>query len=546
MPGYTAIVTLLCDRVLFRPRDPRCGRARRIPNVPVPAAAGNPERVDGSRPLTSRPQQTSGHRRDDQQREVDLLIAGAGPAGMTAALVASLQGLTVLICEKSDQVGGTGSTSAGTLWIPGNHQSRNAGFDDSAEQARSVSGRADRQRRRPRAAHRVSQNRAGRDRLAGAQQRREVPAVRTASGLSQQHERRGGRRPRDHSAAVRRTPAGRRFRPAAPADPRIHAVRRHDDRQGRYPAAARPLQVARQFQLRGKADGALSRRPAALPARHAADDGQCADRAAVLQPEKRGVEILFNAPIAAVDYQNGRVAGATINAADGEIHVKAQRASCSPPAAMGTTRAIATPSWRIRCPRIRWRANSTRATASPSANSSARASRRKNIAAAGYGRRLRHHAGGRQQGPLSAPVARPRQAGPDRGECARRTLCQRSRLVSRLCRGNVRRQRPRAVDSLLPDLRRGLHQKIRAGRGLSRRRQPAALAEIGISQARRHAGQPCRPNSASTRRGCAGRWSATTALRRPASMPTSARARPSSTASTATMRTSPIPASGRS
>jgi succinate dehydrogenase/fumarate reductase flavoprotein subunit len=67
--------------------------------------------------------------------EVDLLIAGAGPAGMTAALVASLEGLDVLLCEKSDQVGGTGSTSAGTLWIPGNSQSRVAGFSDSAAQA---------------------------------------------------------------------------------------------------------------------------------------------------------------------------------------------------------------------------------------------------------------------------------------------------------------------------------------------------------------------------------------------------------------------------
>jgi succinate dehydrogenase/fumarate reductase flavoprotein subunit len=71
----------------------------------------------------------------DAPSEVDLLIAGAGPAGMTAALVASLEGLDVLLCEKSDQVGGTGSTSAGTLWIPGNSQSRAAGFDDSAEQA---------------------------------------------------------------------------------------------------------------------------------------------------------------------------------------------------------------------------------------------------------------------------------------------------------------------------------------------------------------------------------------------------------------------------
>ncbi len=69
------------------------------------------------------------------ERDVDLLIAGAGPAGMTAALVASLEGLDVLLCEKSDQVGGTGATSAGTLWIPGNRQSRAAGFSDSAEAA---------------------------------------------------------------------------------------------------------------------------------------------------------------------------------------------------------------------------------------------------------------------------------------------------------------------------------------------------------------------------------------------------------------------------
>jgi len=69
------------------------------------------------------------------EREVDLLVVGAGPAGMAAALIASLEGLEVLVAEKSDYVGGTGATSAGTLWIPGNHQSRDAGYADSAEQA---------------------------------------------------------------------------------------------------------------------------------------------------------------------------------------------------------------------------------------------------------------------------------------------------------------------------------------------------------------------------------------------------------------------------
>ena len=68
-------------------------------------------------------------------RDVDLVVVGAGPAGMTAALVASLDGLDVLLCEKSDHVGGTGATSAGTLWIPGNTQNKAAGYNDTAEQA---------------------------------------------------------------------------------------------------------------------------------------------------------------------------------------------------------------------------------------------------------------------------------------------------------------------------------------------------------------------------------------------------------------------------
>ena len=62
--------------------------------------------------------------------EVDALVVGAGAAGMTTALVASLEGLDVLLCEKSDRVGGTTATSAGTIWVPGTRQSREAGFSD--------------------------------------------------------------------------------------------------------------------------------------------------------------------------------------------------------------------------------------------------------------------------------------------------------------------------------------------------------------------------------------------------------------------------------
>lgn len=63
-------------------------------------------------------------------RETDLLVIGGGAAGMATALVAALEGLRPLLVEKTDQVGGTMSTSAGTVWIPGNRQSRDAGYDD--------------------------------------------------------------------------------------------------------------------------------------------------------------------------------------------------------------------------------------------------------------------------------------------------------------------------------------------------------------------------------------------------------------------------------
>lgn len=65
----------------------------------------------------------------------DLVVVGAGAAGMTAALVAAHLGLRVVLCESTQQVGGTTATSAGTLWIPGNRRGREAGHVDSVEAA---------------------------------------------------------------------------------------------------------------------------------------------------------------------------------------------------------------------------------------------------------------------------------------------------------------------------------------------------------------------------------------------------------------------------
>ena len=106
-------------------------------SLPVPrrdaADDCHPRRFSGARALAAAAAVLNTARFD---REVDLLVAGAGAAGMTAALVGALEGLEVLLCEKSGHVGGTSATAAGTVWIPGNTQSRRAGFNDSVEQAR--------------------------------------------------------------------------------------------------------------------------------------------------------------------------------------------------------------------------------------------------------------------------------------------------------------------------------------------------------------------------------------------------------------------------
>ncbi len=62
----------------------------------------------------------------------DVVVLGAGAGGMTAALVAALEGRSVLVVERSDQVGGTTARSSGTVWIPDNPAQRDRGIDDAA------------------------------------------------------------------------------------------------------------------------------------------------------------------------------------------------------------------------------------------------------------------------------------------------------------------------------------------------------------------------------------------------------------------------------
>lgn len=65
----------------------------------------------------------------------DVLIVGSGGAALSAALKAAAAGLSVLIVEKSDWLGGTTAMSGGATWVPANHHARRAGIQDSSAEA---------------------------------------------------------------------------------------------------------------------------------------------------------------------------------------------------------------------------------------------------------------------------------------------------------------------------------------------------------------------------------------------------------------------------
>ena len=68
--------------------------------------------------------------------EVDVVVVGAGAAGMSAALASAKQGLDTVLLEKSAYFGGSTARSGGGVWIPGNYALKAAGqvsADDMAQ-----------------------------------------------------------------------------------------------------------------------------------------------------------------------------------------------------------------------------------------------------------------------------------------------------------------------------------------------------------------------------------------------------------------------------
>lgn len=65
--------------------------------------------------------------------EVDVVVVGSGAAALTGAFTAAVNGLTVLVLEKTRHLGGTCAYAGAGLWFPGNRVLARSGVEDTAE-----------------------------------------------------------------------------------------------------------------------------------------------------------------------------------------------------------------------------------------------------------------------------------------------------------------------------------------------------------------------------------------------------------------------------
>jgi len=54
--------------------------------------------------------------------KADVVVAGSGAAGLTAALAAAVEGADVVLVERAERLGGTTALSGGRVWVPCNHR----------------------------------------------------------------------------------------------------------------------------------------------------------------------------------------------------------------------------------------------------------------------------------------------------------------------------------------------------------------------------------------------------------------------------------------
>lgn len=74
---------------------------------------------------------------DGLDERYDVTVIGSGAAGLVAAVRAADAGLSVLVLEKAERLGGTSAVGGGVLWAPCNHLMEKAGHADTPGAAES-------------------------------------------------------------------------------------------------------------------------------------------------------------------------------------------------------------------------------------------------------------------------------------------------------------------------------------------------------------------------------------------------------------------------
>lgn len=69
------------------------------------------------------------------ENEYDVVVVGSGAAGLSAALTCKIAGLSVVVLEKTEYLGGSTAVSGGAVWIPENPLMASVGHTDSRERA---------------------------------------------------------------------------------------------------------------------------------------------------------------------------------------------------------------------------------------------------------------------------------------------------------------------------------------------------------------------------------------------------------------------------
>jgi 3-oxosteroid 1-dehydrogenase len=67
--------------------------------------------------------------------DADVVVLGSGAAALAAALTVAVAGLSVIILEKTEWIGGTSAMSGGMTWAPANPVAAAAGLQDTPEEA---------------------------------------------------------------------------------------------------------------------------------------------------------------------------------------------------------------------------------------------------------------------------------------------------------------------------------------------------------------------------------------------------------------------------